>query len=441
MAPIAKALTLSKSQALLERAKQCIPVQAQTFSKAPYYFVQGVYPVYVEQGKGSRIWDADGNQFIDYILGLGPLVLGYCHPVIDAAIMSQLKKGITFSLSHTLEVELSELLCEVIPCAEMVRFLKTGSDACSAAVRVARAYTGREKIAYCGYHGWHDWYAVTTDLKQGIPPAFAEYMHPFIYNDIDSLKAVFEAHPGEIAAVSLEPIMLDPPEENFLDQVKDLAHKNGALLIFDEIITGFRYAVGGAQERYGVTPDLAVIGKAMGNGMPISAVVGKREIMSILERIFVSTTFGGEALSLAASIATIRYMQENPVIDQLWQRGSALQSGFNALANRLGVDAVCTGESPRMKIEVRDKTGVDSAVVKSLFMQETVRRGILFHPGIVYPMAVHSEEDIDKTLQACEAGLQLVGEALASGTVEKQLQGQPASAVFARIPGTKKSQS
>jgi len=333
----AKKRSIHQSQALLERAKAKIPCQTQCLSKGPTQFVQGVAPVYLQRGEGSHVWDVDGNEYIDFMSGLGPISLGYNYPATNEAIRSQLESGTTFSLMHPLEVEVAELLTEIIPCAEMVRFGKNGSDATSAAIRIARAYTGREHLAQWGYHGWHDWYAVTTSRCKGIPRRFAELIHPFAYNQIESLEKVFRQYPQEIAAVIMEPVGTSAPENNFLQKVRDLCDRYGALLIFDEVITGFRWALGGAQEFFQVIPDLACFGKSMANGMPLSAVVGRRDVMRASEEVFFSLTFGGECLSLAAAQATINEIREKDVIEHIWLQGRVLQEGLNQLSQEHGL--------------------------------------------------------------------------------------------------------
>ncbi len=274
---------LSRSEYWWQKAREIIPRGTQTLSKGPDQFVDGVTPKYLERGQGCHVWDVDGNEYIDYPMALGPILLGYNYPRVVDAVIERLRKGTTFTLLNPLEVELAELLTEVIPCAEMVRFGRNGADATMAAIRVARAYAGREHIAFCGYHGCHDWYAVTTSLNKGIPEFNGRLIHAFEYNKIGTLEEVFAAHPGEVAAVIMEQPG-EEPKENFLQACIDCAHRHGALFILDEICTGFRYAMGGAQQYYGVVPDLACVGKAMGNGLPISAVVGKKRVHERIER-------------------------------------------------------------------------------------------------------------------------------------------------------------
>lgn len=420
-----------KSFEYWSRAEKLIPSGTQTLSKGPDQFVKGAYPIYLKNGDGSHVWDVDGNEYIDYPLALGPVILGYNYPRVNEAIIKQLKDGITFSLMHPLEVELSELLTEIIPCAEMVRFGKNGADATSAAVRVAKAYNGRGKIAYCGYHGWQDWYIVTTSRNKGVLPIWKNYIHSFEYNKIETLERVFEENKNEIAAVIMEPVGVEEPKDRFLEKVKKIAHENGALLIFDEIVTGFRLALGGAQEYFGVTPDLACFGKAMANGMPISAVLGKKEVMKLFDEVFFSITFGGEALSLAAALATINEIKEKNVIEHIWKQGRKLKDGYNKSAEEIGVNTGCVGFPPHTIFRFRDSKEKDSLEIKSLFLQETVKRGILFS-GTQNISYSHSDEDIEKTLLACEESLNLLKNAVDKNNVKELLEGEITREVFRR---------
>lgn len=419
---------LSKSEAWWQRAIRVIPRGTQTLSKGPDQFVDGVSPKYLDRGLGCHVWDVDGNEYIDYPMALGPILLGYNYPPVIEAVIRELKRGNTFTLLNPREVELAELLCEVVPCAEMVRFGKNGADATMAAIRVARAYTGRDHIAYCGYHGCHDWYAITTSLNKGIPAFNGELMHAFLYNDPASLEAVFEAHPGKIGAVIME-VPAQEQQDNFLQRVIDIAHKNGALYILDEICTGFRYALGGAQEYYGIVPDLAAVGKGMGNGLPISAVVGKREFMKELSDIFFSMTFSGETTGLAASIAVINELRTHDVHGHIWRQGAKLRQGLKTMIEELGVNLEVTGNPPRSGLVFRDGTGNESLLVKSLFLQETVKRGVLFG-GPVYISFSHTDEDIERTLDVSYEALKIVKRAVDENAVGGYLQGKPIGAVY-----------
>jgi len=416
----------------LGRARRVVPGASQTLSKGPSMFVEGAYPVFLERGKGSRVWDVDGHEYVDYILGLASITLGYAHPAITEAVARQLERGSIFSLPHPLEVEVSERLAEVIPCADMVRLVKTGSEADAAAVRVARAATGRDVIVFNGYHGWSDWYAVTTPRSKGIPKDFSRLVAPFQYNDLASLEAVLDEHRGHVAAVMMEPVLIDAPAAGFLAGVKAAAHRQGALLIFDEIVSGFRWAVGGAQERFGVVPDLATFGKGMANGLPLAAVVGGRDLMREFEEVFVSSTFGGDALALAACLATLDVYRREPVIAHLWDVGRRFQDGFAALAARLDVPARTIGYPVHPKIVIDGGSPETARLLMSLFLQETAARGAIFHFAGFNVSHAHGEADVDETLAACEAALRVVGEALGDGRARERLRGKPYLEAFRR---------
>lgn len=426
-------LDVSRSQVLKERGLKLIPSLTQTFSKGPTQLVQGVAPVYLARGQGSHVWDADGNEFIDYPMGLAAVILGHNYPSVTEAVARQMQDGVSFSLPHLLELELAELLVDIIPCAEMVRFGKNGSDATSGAVRVGRAFTGRDIIACCGYHGWQDWYIGTTTRNKGVPQAVRELTVPFQYNDISSLERIFDDHPEQVAAVIMEPIGVVEPQDRFLFDVQDLARRNGALLIFDEIITGCRLELGGAQARFGVVPDLACFGKGMANGYPLSAVVGRRDVMELFDEVFFSFTFGGETLSLAAAIATIHEMQQTDVIPHLWGQGRKLKDGYNTLARNFGVERYteCIGLAPRTVITFKDEEGTGSLPLQSLFQQECLKRGVLFAAGhnLCYS---HSDQDVDHTLRVYRTALEILAQAIGEDDISDKLEGQPIEPVFRR---------
>ena len=421
-------LKLIKSEALWKRAIKVIPGGTQTLSKAPNRFVQGISPKYLSFGKGCYVWDVDGNKYLDYPMALGPIILGYDYPCVTRQVIKQLHKGTTFTLMHPLEVELAELLTEVVPCIEMVRFSKNGVDATAAAIRLARAYTGREHIAFYGYHGYQDWYMVTTSNNKGIPKILAKFMHPFQYNKIETLEEIFSEYPHQIAAVIMEQPGIEP-QNNFLQKIKDVTHRNGAVFILDEMVTGFRYALGGAQEYYKVTPDLACFGKGMANGFPISCVGGKKEIMQEFNQVFFSTTFGGETLSLAAAIATINEIRKKNVIKHLWRLGLQWKNGFNKIAKSIGVDVEVSGAGPRTHFIFRDRLGKDSLEMRSLFMQETIKRGILFG-GPVFMTYSHTDKDIERTLGVSGVALRIFKKAIANGDINRYMEGSKIEEVF-----------
>ena len=427
-------LSIEQSRNNFSRALETIPCQSQTLSKRPQMHAFGAYPMYIKSGKGSHVFDVDGNEYIDYPMALAPVILGHCYPAVDRAIRAQLNNGITFTLMHPLEVEVSELIKETVPCAEMVRFGKTGSDACTAAVKVARAYTGRQKVASYGYHGWHDWCNVVHPRNEGTPKCLNDYIFEFKYNDLTSLARIFNEHPGEIACVIMEPISIELPKEGFLQSVKDLCHKNGALLIFDEVITGFRYAIGGAQELFGVIPDLAALGKGMSNGMPVSAFVGRKDVMAAAERLFISFTHGGEALSLAAAKATIHEIRTRNVVEHITDYGNRLQKGLNKLITDAGLQkyVYCEGLSPHMVMMFRSFGNVNPLELKTLFLQESIKRGVLFGLGL-NPSYSHDEKDLETSFRAAEETFDIMREAVKIGDIIKYLRCQVAEEIVRKV--------
>ncbi|MCP5370560.1 MAG: aminotransferase class III-fold pyridoxal phosphate-dependent enzyme [Hyphomicrobiales bacterium] len=421
----------ARSQQMLARALKVIPLGSQTFSKAHTQYPAGHAPLFLTRGRGGRVWDVDGNEYVDLVCGLLPVVLGYGDPDVDAAVRAQLEAGVSFSLATELEVELAERLVEIIPCAEMVRFGKNGTDATSAIVRIARAHTGRDRVIACGYHGWQDWYIGATVRNKGVPRAVGELTHKLPYNDLAAVEAVLTAHPGEVALVILEPMGVEEPAPDYLPALRDLAHRHGALFAFDEVITGFRFALGGAQEYFGVTPDLASFGKAMGNGLPISAVVGRADLMAEMEEIFFSATFGGEALSLAASIAVIDKMRRQPVIETLWATGRRIRDGVAAAAARHGLaDAITVkGKDPWTVLAVTDSHQTPAAAIKTFVMRELLAEGVL-SPNCHNVCYAHSRADVDQVLAAYDRVLARTAGELAAGTLEANLGCPPVMPVF-----------
>jgi glutamate-1-semialdehyde 2,1-aminomutase len=420
---------ITESDKLYARALGLIPALTQTLAKGPGQYIKGVAPKYIQRGKGSHVWDVDGNEYIDYNMAIGPLSLGYCYDAVDNAIKRQLEEGITFSMMHPLEVEVAEMIREIIPTAEMVRYSKTGCDVTSAAVRLARAYTGRSNVLCCGYHGWHDWYIAVTDRNKGIPQAVQDLSFTFNYNDIQS---VIDAIDTDTACVILEPIVFDAPKDNFLHKLNDVCQQNGSLLIFDEMWTGFRLALGGAQEYFGVQADLMCYSKAVANGMPISILAGRRDVMKLCEKdIFFFTTFGGEALSLAATKATVTVLREQRVPAYLHRQGKKLKDGYNAIAKNLGMDYTsCNGFDCRTIITFDAKAG-NPLELKSLVQQEMIKRGVLW--GGFHNMSFsHSDQDIDYTLRAYREVLPILKKAVDEDNVKACLRGEPVEPVFRR---------
>lgn len=420
-----------ESNRFFNKVSRIIPLASQTFSKSYLQFIKGQAPLFITHGKGSRVWDIDGHEYVDFINGLLIVILGYQYPAVDEAIKKQLEKGISFSLASPLEYELAQLLKKHIPCAQMVRFGKNGSDVTTGAVRLARAVTGRDHIAVCGYHGWHDWYIGSTTRKLGVPVSTQKLTHKFIYNDIGSLEKIFRGYKNKIAAVIMEPMNYIEPQDSFLKKVKEITHKNGALLVFDEIITGFRFSLGGAQKLFGVIPDLATFGKSMANGMPIAALVGKRQYMQKVEDIFYSFTFGGETLSLAAAIATIKEIERKNVIKNIWQKGKYLQEKTNELLEKNGLaEIIKVKGKPCWQVFIISPTKKYSDLeIKSYLQQELIQAGFLWYGqhNISYS---HSQEDIDKLIKAYRKIFPKLKKLLEEGKLKENLKGEPITNIF-----------
>jgi glutamate-1-semialdehyde 2,1-aminomutase len=419
------------SEAYLQRAERVIPLGSQTFSKSRTQYPVGVSPLFIQRAKGSRAWDLDGNEYIDFASSLASITLGYGDAEVTQAVQAQLEEGVIFSLPHPIETEVAELICEMVPCAEMVRFGKNGSDATSGAIRLARAYTERERVAVCGYHGWQDWYIGSTARHRGVPKAVRDLTRAFVYNDLASLQQLLEQYEGEFAAVVLEPMNVALPAPGFLEGVKELAHRHGALLVFDETITGFRYANGGAQQLFGVTPDLATFGKGLANGYPVAAIAGRREIMKLMEEIFFSFTFGGEALSLTAARATLRKLKAEPVVETIRARGQAVIDGLQVLIDEAGLgDVFGVGGHPSWSfLIIRDARGATSFEIKTLWMQEILARGIL-SVGTHNISYAHTEKDVAQLLSVYREVLPMIGELLNRGRLREALRCEPLVPLF-----------
>jgi glutamate-1-semialdehyde 2,1-aminomutase len=372
-------LVLDQSNYWLERSDRVIPGAAQTYSKSWRHHIRGVTPIFLDRGKGAIVWDVDGNQYVDLIQGLLPNILGYANEEVNRAAYDRANAGHSFSLAHPLEVELAERLCKMIPCAEMVRFGKNGSDATAGAVRVARAFTGREHVAVCGYHGWQDWYIGTTSRNAGVPNGVRELAHAFPYGDLEALDKILVSKRDQFAAVIMEPVNFNWPAPGYLENVKEIVHRHGALLIFDEICSGFHFGLGGAQKIFGVTPDLACFGKAMGNGWPISCIVGRRDVMKVFEEAFVSFTFAGDVAAMAAANKVLDILEYGDAYARMSAAGTKLYDGAKVLAKAAGLE-----DSFRIKghphwalFTFVDERGGEDPITRALWLQEITRRGVL----------------------------------------------------------------
>jgi glutamate-1-semialdehyde 2,1-aminomutase len=423
--------SFKKSEQYLARAERSIPLGTQTFSKSKTQFPFGVSPYFISHGNGSRVWDLDGNEYVDFVNALTSITLGYNDPDVTAAVQAQLGQGVIFSLAHPIEAEVAELICELVPCAELVRFGKNGSDATAGAIRVARAYTERDRVAVCGYHGWQDWYIGSTARNRGVPKATRDLTHSFAYNDLGSLRALLERHRGEFAAVILEPMNAAEPAAGFLEGVKTLAHDHGALLIFDETITGFRYSNGGAQQYFGVTPDLATFGKGLANGFPVSAVAGRRDVMRLMEEVFFSFTFGGETLSLAAAKATLLKLKREPVTERLAAKGRRVGQALTELIARHGLQDVfsLSGHPSWLFFNIKEAYGYSPFHIKTLYLQELLEEGVLSIGTFSFSDA-HSDEDLERLIAAHARFLKVAAECLPSRQLERVLRCAPLEPLF-----------
>lgn len=378
-AEAAPPLPLDKSFEWLNRSEKVIPGGAQTYSKSWRHHIRGVTPIFLENGRGAIVTDVDGNQYVDLIQGLLPNILGYAHDEVDRAAHERACHGHSFSLPHPIEVELAEIICRLIPCAEMVRYGKNGSDATAGAVRVARAYTGREHVAVCGYHGWQDWFIGTTSRNAGVPQAVRELAHPFPYDDPDALETLLSSRPGQFAAVIMEPVSFVWPTPGYLEKVKEITHRHGALLIFDEICSGFHFGLGGAQKLFGVLPDLATFGKAMGNGWPISCIVGRRDVMKVFEDAFVSFTFAGDVSAMAAAVKVLEILEAGDAYARMTAAGTKLFDGARVMAAAAGLEDTfrLKGHPHWSHFSFVDQNGADDPATRALWVQEVTRRGVL----------------------------------------------------------------
>lgn len=420
-----------KSEELLERALQSIPLASQTFSKSLTQYPPGISPLFIERGKGSHVWDVDQNEYIDFVSALLAVSIGYSDQDVNAAVSRQLKNGVSFSLPHALEMEVAELIIDMVPCAEMVRFGKNGSDATSAAIRTARAFTGRDHVLVCGYHGWHDWYIGSTTRNLGVPEAVRDLTHTFTYNDIDSLEALFEQYPNQVAAVIMEPMNIAWPEEGFLQAVKELTHSQGALLIFDETITGFRFSAGGAQEYFGVTPDLATLGKGMANGFPLSALAGRKDLLMKMEDIFVSGTFGGETLSLAAAKTVMEKIRDTDVLEHINRIGKRVLDEVPLLIEKHSAESLFSikGHPCWSFLVISDAEHYNQWEIKTFMLQELFQRGILTI-GTHNLNYSHTDLDIDQLLKAYDEVFSLTMQSIADKTLVEKTRAETLVPVF-----------
>ena len=419
------------SEDMLTSALQLIPLGSQTFSKSITQLPRGVSPLFVEKAIGSRFWDVDGNEFLDFTNALASVTLGYQDNDVDNAVIEQMKNGVTFSLPHRLEIEVADLLVQKIPCAQKVRFAKNGTDATSAAIRVARAFTGRDRVAVCGYHGWQDWYIGSTSRDLGVPNAVKNLTHSFVFNDISSLESLLVSYPEQFAAIILEPMNVSYPKANFLADVRELANRHGALLIFDETVTGFSLFVGWCSRAFGVIPDLATFGKGLANGYPLSALVGNDLYMEKVEHIFFSGTFGGESLSLSAAKAVINKLESHNVLDSIFKAGEALLNHIRSSIQKydLGDYLSVSGHPSWSFLHFHGSDNFTLWDLKTLYLQEMFKRGI-FTIGVHNLSYAHSMSDILTFSNEFDSVCSLLSSCIKQNSICKSLQCSPLQPLF-----------
>ena len=420
-----------KSTEFLTRAEATIPIGSQTFSKSRTQYPVGISPLFATRAKGPYLWDLDGNKYIDLVSNLASITLGYRNRKVDSAVRKQMNLGNGFSLPSTLEAVVAEKITSLVPSAEMVRFGKNGTDATSAAIRLARAYTGRDYVAVCGYHGWQDWFIGSTSRNKGVPKKTSALTLTFKYNDIKSLEKMFSKHPKGIAAVILEPMTYEFPENKFLEKTKKLCQKYGAVLIFDETITGFRFSKGGAQEIFQVTPDLSTFGKGIANGYPLSVVCGSREIMREMENIFFSGTFGGELLSLAAANVVLEMHQRDEISPRLNKYGEELSQDLQKIIDQADMSGLLEikGHPTWKFLEWKDGSEFTAPELKTYFMQEMFRRGILILSTHNVTLA-HNKKVRGVVISKYERVLTLMKKAISEGNLKDKLEVIPLKPLF-----------
>ena len=421
----------SNSEKQLAIAESVIPLGSQTFSKSRTQYPVGISPLYAKKAKGARIQDLDGNWYVDLVNSLAAITIGYGDKEISKAVKKQLSKGVIYSLPGTLEADVASLLVELVPSAELVRFGKNGTDATSAAVRLARAHTGRDLIAVCGYHGWQDWYIGSTTRDKGVPTSTKSLTKSFKFNEISSLSELISKFPQQFAAVIMEPMNISFPERNFLQDVRKLCDDNGIILIYDETITGFRFASGGAQEFFDVIPDLSTFGKGLANGFPLSAVVGKRQIMKEMEEIFFSGTFGGELLSLAAAKVVLEKHKKVNIAAILTEKGENLRNEVESIIKEKNLEKILSLSGHPTWVFLNwaptDTYSVDE--LKTFFMQEMFQKGVLILNAHNISLAFGRKE-LQIVLKAYSETLQKLSEVIASQTLREKLNVEPLVPLF-----------
>lgn len=437
---------VARSMELYRRAVELIPGGTQLVSRRPTRYAHGVSPVYAAHAKGARFWDVDGHEYIDWASGIGAIILGYCDPIVDDAVRGQIDRGVNFSINCELEVELAEELTRTIPCAEMVRYTKCGGEACAVAVRIARGATGRDKILFCGYHGWHDWYlAANLDAEAslnshlfpgiepiGVPKALAGTAVPFPYGDLAALGEALDKNRGEVAAVIMEPLRSEVPPPGYLAGVAKLAHEHGAVLIFDEVSSGLRFGMQGAQGFVGVTPDMAVFAKSISNGYPMGLVVGQRDVMELAARMFISSTYWSDAIGLVATLTTIRELRRRNVPAYLNDFGGKLRTAVDEAARSAGFAAKCVGLDLHPHVQFPTDDSPTRAQLATLYIQEMAKRGCHGYASF-YLNAAQGEPEVRQTAAAARETFAILRDGLDHGTLDRLLECEPQQDAFRRL--------
>lgn len=435
-----------RSMELYARALELIPGGTQLVSRRPSRVAYGVSPIYAARAKGARFWDVDGNEYIDWVSGIGAIILGYADPVVDEAVIDQISRGNCFSINHELEVELAEELVNLIPCAEMVRYAKGGGEACAIAVRIARGATGRDRVLFCGYHGWQDWYLAAnldaeSSLNQflfpgiepiGVPRALSETAIPFPYGDEQALGELLDRYKGTVAAIIMEPGRTDMPPEGYLQKVRKLADEHGVVLIFDEVSTGFRLAVDGVQTKLGVTPDLSVFAKSISNGYPMGCVVGKRDVMESAAQMFISSTYWSDTIGLRAALTTLREIRKRNVPERLWKFGARLQKELNEAAKASGAPLKCGGVPVHPSLHFTPPNPADLQKLSTLYVQEMAKRGCHGYPSF-YLNAAQGEAELKQTVDAAKEVFPILRETVETGDWENKLECDLRTEAFQRL--------
>ena len=414
-------------------------------SRRPARAALGVSPIYASHAKGCRIWDIDGNEYVDWYSGIGPIILGYADEVVDGAVKAQIDRGSIFSIVEENAVELAEELVRLIPSAEMVRFCKGGGEACTVGVRIARGVTGRDKVLFCGYHGWHDWYLAANIGAErldehlfngidpiGIPRALEGTSIPFKYGDLEMLEDLLKGNDGEVACIIMEPMRTEMPPPGYLEGVRELATRYGVVLIFDEVSSGFRIALGGVQEHVGVTPDMSVFAKAISNGYPMGAVVGKREFMEPASRMFISSAYWDDSVGIVAALTTLKELQRRDAVAHFERIGGKFKAEVNRIAAEVELDAECVGVAAHPGIRFNVDDPETAKKVSTLFIQENAKRGLILATGFFFNCS-HDDEALAFTLEGVRGSFAVIADGLKNDRLDELLECQLQEDLFRRL--------